>query len=178
MVLTVVRHGKTDYNLEDRIQGRLNIPLNDTGRRQCKLERPIIRKRDYDICFASPLFRTFETAMILVGEDTVILPDERLIDRYMGEYQGDYIYNYDSSKYMDYNLNSTDKGVEGIQEIFKRMEDFLEYLKENYVDKNILVVTHKVNIKALYHLIHHTDLSSNNLNFEVKNCSSMTFEIK
>jgi len=68
MLLYVIRHGQTDYNREERLQGSRDIPLNDTGRGQAtgngealaalpSLELPL---DEYD-WVASPLGRTRQT---------------------------------------------------------------------------------------------------------------------
>jgi broad specificity phosphatase PhoE len=68
-----VRHGETDWNAERRLQGQLDIPLNDVGRRQsaqCGITlRSLIagcRKAPADFAFiSSPLSRARETMEIL-----------------------------------------------------------------------------------------------------------------
>jgi len=68
-----VRHGETDWNAERRLQGQLDIPLNDVGRRQSEqcgsTLRGLIaarRKAPADFAFiSSPLSRACETMEIL-----------------------------------------------------------------------------------------------------------------
>jgi broad specificity phosphatase PhoE len=70
-----VRHGETDWNAERRLQGQLDIPLNDVGRRQSvqcgKTLRDLItvrHKTPADFTFlSSPLSRARETMEILLG---------------------------------------------------------------------------------------------------------------
>lgn len=64
-----IRHGQTDWNAELRMQGQLDIPLNDTGRAQAarngrKLRETIANPEDYDFV-ASPLSRARETMEIV-----------------------------------------------------------------------------------------------------------------
>ena len=68
MKITLVRHGQTDFNYEGKIQGRSNNFLNDEGRRQCKSLRNKLMNQHFDICYMSPLVRTVETAIILIGD--------------------------------------------------------------------------------------------------------------
>ena len=70
-----VRHGETDWNAERRLQGQLDIPLNDIGRRQsaqCGMTLHSLidgcRKAPADFAFiSSPLSRARETMEILRG---------------------------------------------------------------------------------------------------------------
>lgn len=169
MKVTIVRHGQTEYNYLGKLQGRSNIPLNDTGRRECNKLKQKLKDEHFDVCFTSPLIRTVETAMILVGDRVEIKIDERLLERELGEYEGVDVKKYDSVKYWDYNMNLNDAGVEPVQDIIKRVYDFVEYLKENYSDKNIIIVTHSAIVRALHHILHNTDLNSNLCNFTINN---------
>lgn len=177
MKITLVRHGQTEYNYENKIQGLTNNYLNDTGRRQCKTLREKLLDQDFDICYMSPLIRTVETAIILIGERVETVPDKRIIERDMGELEGKDRSLYDVKKFWDYNLNCDDLGVEKIQDVFSRCREFLGYVISKYPGKDILVVSHGAPIRAMHHILKKTDLSSNLLDIKVGNCYCETIEI-
>lgn len=177
MKITLVRHGQTESNYLNILQGQVNNLLNDTGRRQCKNLAEGIRDIHYDYCYMSPLVRCVETAMILIGDRVPMIPDKRLIERQLGELEGRPREEYNAYKFWDYNLNRSDYGVEPIQDVFKRCKDFLEYIVNKHSDKNILIVTHGAPYRALRHLILGHDLNGNLLDDEISNCMLEEFEL-
>ena len=64
-VISLVRHGQTDWNLDRRIQGTTDIPLNDTGRSDARSAAETLRGGEYDAIYASPLVRAQETGRII-----------------------------------------------------------------------------------------------------------------
>lgn len=170
MNITFVRHGETEYNRQKRIQGKSNIMLNDEGRRMVHQLKEKMKHEHYDICFSSPLIRAMETAMILVGDQVEIIRDDHLIERNLGNIEGKTIEYYDPKKYWDYDLNCGDEGVEKIKDLFQRCREFITFLENNYQNKNILIVSHGATIRAFHHILHHTDLDSNLLDFKIENC--------
>lgn len=88
--LYLVRHGETDWNRQRRIQGRTDIPLNDTGREQARMTGLRLAARSWDGLLASPLSRATETAAIIgahlgLGDPE---PVPALVERDYGEAEG------------------------------------------------------------------------------------------
>lgn len=85
----VLRHGQTDWNLQARLQGSTDIPLNDTGRAQAQRAAQVLSGQGISRIVASPLSRARETADI-VGQALGLAPilDNRLIERNFGLFEG------------------------------------------------------------------------------------------
>lgn len=99
-VVYFARHGQTAWNAERRLQGQLDIPLNDLGRTQSTRCAEILRdllQRDRLDCsgldyVASPLGRARETMEIIRGglglEPKVYRTDPRLKEMSFGRWEG------------------------------------------------------------------------------------------
>ena len=59
--LIFVRHGQTDWNKKNLIQGQSDVPLNEIGRKQATEKADFFIKRNFDIAYSSPLVRAYET---------------------------------------------------------------------------------------------------------------------
>ena len=176
MRIGLIRHGQTECNYEGIIQGRENEELNDSGRRQCKKLKEKIKDINYNYCYMSPMLRTVETAIIVIGDRIETIPDKRLIERDMGELTKKPRDEYDTKKYWDYNLNSGDLGVEKVQDIFERCRDFLRYIFEKHQGQDILIVSHSAIIRAIRHILLGTDVNGNLL-YPIGNCYYEEIEI-
>ena len=137
-MIYIIRHGQTNYNLDKRITGRIDIPLNENGIKEALLVKEKLKDIHFDYVFVSPLIRTIETAKIITDADIII--DNRLIERSNGELEGklkDDVYN------VDFNLmNSSLYGIESVMDVRKRVKSFLDEIKIKYPKKDILIVTH------------------------------------
>ena len=65
MRFILIRHGQTDWNLEKRVQGRTDMPLNAQGIRQAELVAKAVLRYPVERIYASSLERAWETAEIV-----------------------------------------------------------------------------------------------------------------
>ena len=90
MLLTLVRHGETDWNRQRRIQGSTDVPLNDTGRDQARASAALLARRSWDAVYTSPLVRASETAAIIADHLGLGVPTPvaALVERSYGASEG------------------------------------------------------------------------------------------
>jgi 2,3-bisphosphoglycerate-dependent phosphoglycerate mutase/probable phosphoglycerate mutase len=87
--LVLWRHGETDYNATQRMQGQLDIGLNDTGLAQARRSAPLVARLEPDVLVSSDLRRAADTAAALTA--LTGLPaelDKRLRETHVGRWQG------------------------------------------------------------------------------------------
>jgi probable phosphoglycerate mutase len=85
----LIRHGETDYNASRRMQGWLDIPLNEVGREQANLSASKLVGVSIDHIYSSDLRRAYETAQHIsrvVKKD--IITTTQLRERDMGIFSG------------------------------------------------------------------------------------------
>jgi broad specificity phosphatase PhoE len=83
----LARHGQTAYNLERRFQGRLPVPLDETGLRQAAVLAERAAGYGFTVLYASTLLRARQTARV-VGERLGLEPieDSRLVETDAGDW--------------------------------------------------------------------------------------------
>jgi broad specificity phosphatase PhoE len=85
--LYLARHGQTDWNVEGRMQGGTDIPLNATGRQQAAALKDHLKGVRFDAVYSSTLSRSRETAEIVRGQVPLTsLPG--LAERRFGKFEG------------------------------------------------------------------------------------------
>ncbi len=163
MNIYLLRHGETNANKEGRIQGRVDIPLNEYGIELACITRDGVRKEGivFDKIYSSPLIRAVQTATIVKGDMELhqITLDDRIVEMGFGKCESMLIRDI---KENDENINIrrcftapsqyiAKDGAESYEEILARAKDFLENeikpLEGKY--ENVLVVCHGAMIRAL-----------------------------
>lgn len=92
--LVLLRHGQSQWNLENRFTGWVDVPLTDTGRTEARRAGSRLREAglSFDRCFTSRLQRAEETLRLALEEmgasELPTLRDEALNERHYGDLQG------------------------------------------------------------------------------------------
>lgn len=87
--IILARHGETEWNVAEVFRGRIDIELNETGRKQAALLAEYLGNSEIDAVYSSPLKRALETAEMIASYhqlETEIAPS--LIDFNYGKWQG------------------------------------------------------------------------------------------
>lgn len=144
-VVCFLRHGQTDWNLQQRMQGREEVPLNENGIAQARDAALGLKKaRDeaglsWTRIISSPLGRAVNTAKIIkeAVECECFEIDERLTERDFGEMSG---LVYDEYSRATFNNVPEVKTVETIDALMERVNSFI---KDNVkIGERVLLTTH------------------------------------
>lgn len=91
-MLILVRHGQSQWNLENRFTGWTDVPLTDTGRAEARAAGQTLIAYRFDRAFTSLLSRAYETLRIILDvtgqPDVPIERDQALNERHYGDLQG------------------------------------------------------------------------------------------
>jgi probable phosphoglycerate mutase len=84
-----VRHGETAWNVDTRIQGQLDIALNDTGLWQARQVARALEEEPVGAIYASDLARAWQTAQEIAQPRGIeVMPNPGLRERAFGEFEG------------------------------------------------------------------------------------------
>ena len=138
--LSIVRHGQTEWNRQQRIQGSTDISLNSIGRAQAAEAGVRLRERPWDLVVSSPLVRAEETARIIAGELGLPRPevDDGFTERHHGDMEG-LTFSERQKRFPD---GVPVPGLETRQQVLERVLPALARLGEAYEGQAILVISH------------------------------------
>jgi uncharacterized phosphatase len=148
-IIGLLRHGQTDWNIDFRLQGTSDIPLNEVGLKQARTAAEGI-SGDWDVIIASPLSRALDTAKIVAAYHELgeVLVEPLLLERSFGEAEG-LRYEVWREKYPDSHV----PGGETIEALEKRARRLLDSLAERFPGKRVLTVSHGALIRNLINIV-------------------------
>jgi len=143
------RHGQTDWNIDFRLQGTSDIPMNETGLEQVKTATRALAS-DWEVAITSPLGRAVQTAQIAteyLGLDTALV-EPLLLERSFGDAEG--------MLYEDWRellAQAAVPGCESIAELETRCHRLLESIVRAHEGKRVLAVSHGALIRKVLNLV-------------------------
>lgn len=155
----VMRHGRAESNEKNIISSKLEnshkYPLTEHGKDQIKVSAEKLAMEKIDLIFYSPFERTKETAFIVadkIGLDKEsLISDKRLMEIDGGIFDGKPIADYYAyfSSALEKFTKATPEG-ENLNDLKKRMGEFLYEVEKKHSGKNILIVGHEYPIWMMY----------------------------
>jgi probable phosphoglycerate mutase len=147
--LILIRHGETAWNAERRIQGQLDVPLNEVGRAQAEAIGQRFRNETIDVLISSDLSRAMQTMQPIANACGLqVLSDSRLRERHLGVLEG-LFYEEAQRKmpqvldvFQSRKVDTSIDGGESLREFAQRVIAVLTETVETHAGKHIVAVTH------------------------------------
>lgn len=152
MELYVARHGETEWNAAERLCGRTDLPLNETGKAQAVALAETLASEAHSIerIIASPMTRAQQTAHIIAERLGVpVETDGRLIEQNYGVYEGGSIQNPDFVINRQQFAYRYPNG-ESMMQVAYRVYGFLDELKRRDGLQRVLLVSHGGTCRVLH----------------------------
>ncbi len=139
--ITYFVHGTSIDNETEISSGWSDVGLSELGVKQSVDLKEKIKDKKFDVVFCSDLKRAVDSAKLIFEGEVSIIPDTRLRECNYG------LYTSQPSSIVEpmHEKRITDKfpNGESYEDIKARINDFLNFLKQNYDGKSIAIVAHK-----------------------------------
>jgi len=165
--LCIIRHGETAWNAEHRVQGQLDIPLNDTGLKQAQAVGRALKGERFDVVYSSDLARARQTAAPiaqLLGAELVL--DKDLRERHYGIFERltyaevKVRYPEDYARFEAHDPDFAFRTGESLKDFSARSIAVISKIAKQHPDQSILVFTHGGVLDQFYRHVTGTPLST------------------
>ncbi|XP_021714254.1 phosphoglycerate mutase-like protein 4 isoform X2 [Chenopodium quinoa] len=159
--IIVVRHGETDWNAIGKMQGQLDVELNEIGRQQAvAVAERLSREPNISAIYSSDLKRALETAEAIAsrcGGGLEVIRDKDLRERHLGDLQG-HVYQdlakLSTKAYEAFKSHRSDQeipgGGESRDQLYNRCTSLVQKIGENHRGQRVIVVSHGGAIRSLF----------------------------
>ena len=141
-----VRHGQTDWNLQGRLQGRSDLPLDATGIAQAQASADCLADETVSAIVSSPLLRARQTATIISKNLGVsVLIENDLIERDFGALEGQLVKEIAPASCTGLELASMEKlpaETEPWASVCERVSAGVEKWLNDFPGQRLLFVSH------------------------------------
>ncbi|PXW93842.1 phosphoglycerate mutase [Sphaerotilus hippei] len=155
--ILAIRHGETAWNVDTRLQGQLDIPLNDRGRWQAARLGAAMGEERLAALYASDLQRARDTALAVSGRTGLpVQQDEGLRERRFGCFQGQTVEEIaarhpgDVQRWRQRDPDFRPDGAETLREFHQRCVDTASRLAQAHAGETIALVAHGGVLDCLY----------------------------
>ncbi len=139
--ITYFVHGTTTDNEKGISSGWCDVELSELGVRQSIELKDQIKEKHFDVVFCSDLKRAVHSAKLTFEGKVEIIQDPRLRECNYGKYNAQLSTIVEPMQ----EENTTKRFLDGesYEDVKKRINDFLDFLKKNYAGKRVAIVAHK-----------------------------------
>ena len=167
--ILAIRHGETAWNVDTRLQGHLDIPLNETGLLQAdRLARALSGRETVDAIYASDLSRAHTTAHVMaqvMGQ--TVRTHIGLRERHFGAFQGRTFAEVETewpAHAVQWRKRLPDwtppGGGESLVHLHQRIVDTVNELAAQHTGQQIVLVAHGGVLDILYRAATRLDLQA------------------
>ena len=164
--ILLIRHGETDWNREKRLQGYIDIGLNQVGIEQAKLLAEVLANEAIDVAYASDLSRAFDTAQTIAQHHALeVTTDAQLRERCYGVIQGMTYAEIEKSHPENYhawfsrNPDFVPQDGESLRQFYHRVTDSIQAIAKRHLGQTVLIVAHGGVLDCMYRFAAKVDVS-------------------
>ena len=165
--IVAIRHGETTWNVDTRIQGHLDIPLNATGRQQAARMARALQGEPIAAVYASDLTRAWETAGYLGrAQGLDVTAEEGLRERGFGDFEGKTFAEIEallpdqSLRWRKREPDFAPNGGESLTALHRRVVEAAERLAAKHRGELIALVGHGGVMDVLYRVATRLDIQA------------------
>lgn len=165
--IVAIRHGETAWNVDTRIQGHLDIPLNATGRWQAQRAAESLLDEGISAIYTSDLLRARQTAEALGAALSLpVVGDTRLRERSFGVFQGhtfaeiEQRWPTEARCWTQRDPDFVPEGGESLREVYTRCVGVAQALADAHAGETIALIAHGGVMDCLYRAATQLDLQA------------------
>jgi probable phosphoglycerate mutase len=155
--ILAIRHGETAWNVDTRIQGQLDIPLNDTGHWQAERAAEALVGEDIAVLYSSDLVRAAATANAISRRIGLsVVHDAGLRERNFGLFQGRTVAEIEAihpelvKRWKSREPDFEPEGAESLRTFYARSIDTAHRLAAAHPGQTVVLVAHGGVLDCLY----------------------------
>jgi len=165
--LIAIRHGETAWNVDSRIQGYTDIPLNATGQWQARQTGLALAHESIAAIYSSDLARAFATAQAIAATTCAPLhPEPLLRERHFGDFEGKTFHQIEAEfpeqaqRWRKRDPDFAPQGGESLTLLYQRIAHAVDTLAKRHIGQQIVLVAHGGVMDILYRLATRADLQA------------------